>query len=166
MFICNNQTFFLCFFSVYSICNATFFHSGYVIKPPQPSSTIYRAPPFTGNRINQFIASRDEHGSELDQDWSQFLAGSGLDRTAIFFLLAEQDLIGLKKFVVLMWLFQPHQKCYLWCDFTDWLNCNVYFAINGKSSAGTILLCIQLCPGSTYSAEVVLLATRWTSSRC
>jgi len=29
------------FFSVYSFCNATFFHSGYVIKPPQPSSAIY-----------------------------------------------------------------------------------------------------------------------------
>jgi len=26
-----------------------FFHSGYVIKPPQPSSAIYGAPPFTGN---------------------------------------------------------------------------------------------------------------------
>jgi len=26
-----------------------FFHSGYVIKPPQPSSAINGAPPFTGN---------------------------------------------------------------------------------------------------------------------
>jgi len=26
------------FISVYSLCNATFFHCGYVIKPPQPSS--------------------------------------------------------------------------------------------------------------------------------
>jgi len=42
------------------------------------------------------------------------------------------------------------------------LNDNVYFAINGKSSAGTILLCIQLCPDSKYSVEFVLLATKWT----
>jgi len=40
---------FLCFSSVYSFCNATLFHSGYVIKPPQPSSAIYGAPPFTGH---------------------------------------------------------------------------------------------------------------------
>jgi len=36
-------------FSVYSFCKATFFHSGYVIKPPQPNPAIYGAPPFTGN---------------------------------------------------------------------------------------------------------------------
>jgi len=45
--ICNNKLFFLCFFSVYSFCNATFFYSGYVIKPPQPNSAIYGAPLFT-----------------------------------------------------------------------------------------------------------------------
>jgi len=28
------------------------------------------------------------------------------------------------------------------------------FAINDKSSAGTILLCIQLCPDSTYSVRI------------
>jgi len=51
IFICNIiiKIFFLCFFSVYSFCNTTFFHSGYVIKPPQPSSASYGAPPFTGN---------------------------------------------------------------------------------------------------------------------
>jgi len=38
----------------------------------------------------------------------------------------------------------------------------VYFAINGKISAGTILLFIQLCPDSTYSVEFVSLASRWT----
>ena len=36
---CNDTTFILHFFS---FCNATFFHSGYVIKPPQPSSTELR----------------------------------------------------------------------------------------------------------------------------
>jgi len=49
MFICNNKIFFLCFFSIYSFCNATFFLLGYVIKPPQLSSAIYGAPLFTGN---------------------------------------------------------------------------------------------------------------------
>jgi len=29
--------------------NIGFSDSSYVIKPPQPSSTVYRAPPFTGH---------------------------------------------------------------------------------------------------------------------
>jgi len=37
------------FFHIFSFCNATFFYSGYVIKPPQPTSAFYRAPPFTGH---------------------------------------------------------------------------------------------------------------------
>jgi len=41
-----DDTFFLHF---YCICNATFFHSGYIIKPLQPSSAVYGAPPFTGH---------------------------------------------------------------------------------------------------------------------
>jgi len=52
----SNKMFFLCFFSVYSFCNATSFHSSYVIKPLQPSSAIYGAPPFTGHLIS-FINS-------------------------------------------------------------------------------------------------------------
>jgi len=47
IFICNNKIFSLCLFSVYSFCKATFSHSGYVIKPPQPSSASDGAPPFT-----------------------------------------------------------------------------------------------------------------------
>jgi len=31
--------------------NIGFSDSGYVIKPPQPSSAIYGAPPFTGHRL-------------------------------------------------------------------------------------------------------------------
>jgi len=46
---CNDTTFFLHFFSCFYFCNTTFIYSGYVIKPPQPSFTIYRAPPFTGH---------------------------------------------------------------------------------------------------------------------
>ena len=37
---CNDTTFFLHFFSFSWFCNSTFFHSGYIIKPPQPSSAI------------------------------------------------------------------------------------------------------------------------------
>jgi len=42
-------TIFLLLFYFYCFCNTTFLHSSYVIKPPQPSSAIYGAPPFTGN---------------------------------------------------------------------------------------------------------------------
>jgi len=31
-------------FSLFWFCNSTFFQSGYVIKPPQPSSAFYRQP--------------------------------------------------------------------------------------------------------------------------
>jgi len=47
---------------------------------------------------------RDEHGSGLDRTGSglkPILAGSGLDRTAIFFYLADQDWIGLRKVLLL-----------------------------------------------------------------
>jgi len=49
--ISNNKLFFLCFFSIYSFCNVTFFNSSYVIKPPQPSFAIYGAPPLQGTHI-------------------------------------------------------------------------------------------------------------------
>jgi len=49
---CNDTTFFLYFFSFFCFANATFFHPGYVIKPPQPSSAIYGAPPFAGHPQN------------------------------------------------------------------------------------------------------------------
>jgi len=31
--------------------NVAFSDSGYVIKPPQQGSVVYRAPPFAGHRI-------------------------------------------------------------------------------------------------------------------
>jgi len=37
---------------VYSLCNATFFYSSNIIKPPQPSSAVNGAPPYTGNQRN------------------------------------------------------------------------------------------------------------------
>jgi len=42
---------FLSLIFLFWFCNATCFYSGFVIKPPQPSSAIYGAPPFTGNLI-------------------------------------------------------------------------------------------------------------------
>jgi len=40
-------------FFLFWFCSATSFHYGYIIKlkPPQPSSAIYGAPPFTGNHF-------------------------------------------------------------------------------------------------------------------
>jgi len=43
------KLFLLPFSSHCSTQNIGFNDSGYVIKPPQPSSAIYGAPPFTGN---------------------------------------------------------------------------------------------------------------------
>jgi len=43
------QHFSFTFFSFYCFYKATFFYSSYVIKPLQPSSAIYGAPPFTGH---------------------------------------------------------------------------------------------------------------------
>jgi len=48
IFICNTNFFSFAFFPLF-FCNATFSHSSYVIKPPQPSSAIYEALPFTGH---------------------------------------------------------------------------------------------------------------------
>jgi len=42
--------FLLQFSSHCSTQNNSFSDSGYVIKPPQPSSAVYGAPPFTGHR--------------------------------------------------------------------------------------------------------------------
>jgi len=43
---CSDTTFLLHFFC---LCNATLFHSGYVIKPPQPSSAITEIRLLQGN---------------------------------------------------------------------------------------------------------------------
>jgi len=42
------KLFLLPFTSHCSSQNIAFSDSGYVIKPPQPSSAVHRAPPFTG----------------------------------------------------------------------------------------------------------------------
>jgi len=49
------------------------------------------------------LLTRDEHGSGPDRTGSGLkavLAGSGLDRMAIFWKLADQDWIGLRKFLL------------------------------------------------------------------
>jgi len=85
---------FFCFF-----CNATFFHSVYVIEPPQPSSAIYGGPPFTRHRCFVLLYSRDEHGSRLDQDWSQFWPDQDWIGLQFIWKLADQDWIRLRKFL-------------------------------------------------------------------
>jgi len=37
-----------------------FSDTGYVIKPPQPSSAVYGAPPFTGHRLERVRVSNEE----------------------------------------------------------------------------------------------------------
>jgi len=49
------QLFLLPFSSHCSTQNIGFNDSGYVIKPPQPSSVIYGAQPFTGNALKTII---------------------------------------------------------------------------------------------------------------
>jgi len=45
------KLFLLPFGSHCSMQNIGLSNSGYVIKPPQPSSAVYGAPPFTGHHI-------------------------------------------------------------------------------------------------------------------
>ena len=68
---CNDTTFILHFFSFFCFCNATFFYSGYVIKPLQPSSAIYGAPPFTGNLSFPLLTqSKSCRDPKFWRDWS------------------------------------------------------------------------------------------------
>ena len=64
---CNDKTFFLHFSSLFCFCNVTFFYSSYIITPPQPSSAIYGAPPFTGNRFCASVSVGPvmSHGSQM-----------------------------------------------------------------------------------------------------
>jgi len=102
-------------------------------------------------------SARDEHGSGLDRTGSglkPILAGSGLDRTAIFLKIGGSGPDRTEKiFVVLMWLFWKYQKFLSWTDFTGLLNGSVYFAIKCKNSAGTILQFELYPPLFTYNVE-------------
>ena len=99
-------------------------------------------------------SGRDQHGSGLDRTGSglkPILAGSGLDRTGIFLKFGESGLDRTEKiFLVLMWLFWTYQKFQLSLNFTVLLNGSVYLAINGKSSAETILQ-FELYPSFVHS---------------
>jgi len=108
--------------------------------------------------IRKFLKfSRDEHGSGLDRTGSglkPILAGTGLDRTAFFFLIGGSGLDRTEKiFVALMWLFWKYLKFKLWSDFTGFLNGSVYFATKCKNSAGTILQFELYPPLFTYNVE-------------
>ena len=50
------------------------------------------------------VGTRDEHGSRL----KTILAGSGLDRTAIFLKIRGQDWVGLRKFLMLLCDYSEH----------------------------------------------------------
>jgi len=58
----NDTTFFLHLFFLFCFCNATFFNSGYIIKPPQPSSAIYGAPPLTEHPSLVYNESNNGNG--------------------------------------------------------------------------------------------------------
>jgi len=67
-----------------------------------------------GANLQATIRIRDEHGPGLDRTGSglnPILAGSGLDRTAIFLKIGGSGLDRTEKiFFVLMWLFRTYQK--------------------------------------------------------
>jgi len=56
-----DTSFFVHFFSFFFFCNATFIHSGYIIKPPQSSTAIHGAQTFTGHLGDVFIQYKHLH---------------------------------------------------------------------------------------------------------
>jgi len=69
--------------SVYAFCNATFFHSSYVIKPPQSRSAIYGYPSFTGHHLGIALPTFCDHVGKQNSSsnlWSvgnqQFLSNN------------------------------------------------------------------------------------------
>jgi len=79
---------------------------------------------------NMYCSVLDTYMPEMstDQDWiglKPFLAGSGLDRTAIFMKILDQDWIGLRKFLMFLCDYSKHIKtfsCYpiRFYRFTKW----------------------------------------------
>ena len=66
----------------------------------------------------RILYTRDEHGLGLDRTGSglkPILATSGLDRTAFLWKLANQDWIGLRKFLMFLCDYSEHIKT-LSCD--------------------------------------------------
>ena len=103
------------------------------------------------------LHNRDEHRSRL----KPILAESGLDRTASVSKIGGSGLDQTEKICCFDVTILTTSSMLVVMWFCRWLNGNVYSDINGKSSAGTILVCIQLCPDFTYSVEFMLLVTRW-----
>jgi len=57
-------------FSFFCFCNATFYHSGNVTKPPQPSSAFYGTPLFTGNPIcHEKVGYNFYHVTVAQREW-------------------------------------------------------------------------------------------------
>jgi len=65
--------------------------------------------------LQRFIFGRDERGPGRDRTESglqAISARSGLDRTAIFWRLADQDWIGLRQFLLFLWAYSSHMKTF------------------------------------------------------
>jgi len=96
------------------------------------------------------VQCRDERGSGL----KSILAGSGLDRTAIFFLIGGSGLDRTEKmffcFNVIILNISKFLVVIRFYRFANW-QCN--FAINDKSTAETILPFELYPPLPTYNVE-------------
>jgi len=95
------------------------------------------------------LFSRDEHGSGL----KPIFAGSGLDRTAIFFTIGGSGLDRTEKIFVVLCDYSENTKILVAIHFTGLLNGSVYFAIKCKNSAGIILQFELYPPLFTYNVE-------------
>jgi len=103
------------------------------------------------------LSNRDEHGTGLDRTESglkPILAGSGLDRTAIFLKIGGSGLDRIEKkiffFNMLILNVSKILVVIRFYRFAKW-QCN--FAINDKSSAETILPFELYPPLPTYNVE-------------
>ena len=107
------------------------------------------------NRLWCYLHRRDEHGSGLDQDWSQFWPDQDWIGFQFFWKLADQDWIGLRKFLLFRCDYSEHIKnvsCDPILQICSW-QCRIYFSINGKSSAATVLQFEVYPPLPTYNVE-------------
>jgi len=92
---------------------------------------LFRNPVQSGSELQNPVGSRSVNRQRWERirtgsDWSglkPILAGSGLDRTTIFWKLADQDWIGLRKFLLSWSVYSNHIKNF---------SCNVILQIYWK----------------------------------
>jgi len=105
-----------------------------------------------------FPAREYENESGLDRTGSglkTILAGSGLDRTAIFFKNGGQDWIGLRKFCCFYVIILKISKILVVIRFHGLLNGSVYFAIELFCKSNCIHLCSHVTLSSTSNVNIV-----------